>query len=139
MAVGQAVESFASNLPSWDPDVKGCISAGAFIEIVVHLVKKPILDGKQSALPESSQSSDEFLTFLECDLNDVIRNGEKLLSSSGAEFDLDLTKMEFKERMIMQKKDIKKRLGFGSEFLDGAWPCLDNDADRLIMLLSFRC
>lgn len=50
------------------------------------------------------------------DLNKVLDNGAPLLASIGQEFEINWGEMDPKERLLLQKKQLKQRLGMGSEF-----------------------
>ena len=48
----------------------------------------------------------------------VLGNGKPLLSSQGKEFDaVDLIQMDQKQRMDIQKKMLREKLGLGTEFI----------------------
>ena len=59
------------------------------------------------------------LTFDRLSLQNILEKGDALLSSAGKEYDADYAGMDVKERIQLQKKDLRKRLGIGSEFMDG--------------------
>ncbi len=63
--------------------------------------------------------TDEFLSFEKFQLDSVRKTAKPLLASKGNEYDIDFSTMNSKERLAMQKKQIKEQLGFGSEFLEG--------------------
>ena len=59
------------------------------------------------------------LTFFNFDISRVIEHGETLAASSGKEFDEeDLSDLDPKERLALQKKRLKERLGMGTQFMD---------------------
>lgn len=73
---------------------------------------------ENSELPESEFQAlvSERLSFETYDVDKVIKNGMKLLASSGKEFDMEITGTS-RERMQQQKKNLKKRLGIGEGVL----------------------
>jgi TATA-binding protein-associated factor len=90
IAAGQAIEAICSNVPIWDPAV-----GNADVEELNGL-----------------------LSFDNLDINNVLMNGKPLLSSKGKEFDDDLSDMDPKERLALQKKRIIEKLGLGTQFMD---------------------
>jgi TATA-binding protein-associated factor len=90
VAAGLAIKAIAENVPLWDP-------------------------------PPGSQTipvEDESLSFASFNISQVIDRGEPLVASAGKEFDVDLSGMDPKERLKMQKKRLKERLGLGTQFMD---------------------
>ncbi|KAI9096118.1 hypothetical protein DFS34DRAFT_154547 [Phlyctochytrium arcticum] len=99
IAAGNAIEAIAKNVPQWEPPVPSPS------------------DG--SNVPDLSGDDDEegLLKFESFEIVTVVQRGESLLSSAGREFDIDLSHMDPKERIALQKKELKKRLGMGTEFM----------------------
>jgi TATA-binding protein-associated factor len=62
---------------------------------------------------------DDFLSFENFHLDTIRKTAKPLLASKGNEFDIDFSAMNPKERLALQKKQIREQLGFGSEFMDG--------------------
>ncbi|XP_067042900.1 TATA-binding protein-associated factor 172-like [Acropora muricata] len=114
IAAGQAIEAIAQNVPQWDP-------------VFSQKVKEEPQEGdKEEAMVNIAES--ELLEFSKFDINRVLKHGERLVGSSGAEYDLpdeDLTGLEPKERLSRQQKLLRKRLG-----LDIA-PGIDVGMDKL--------
>jgi TATA-binding protein-associated factor len=92
VAAGQAIESICESVPLWDP---------------------------QTITPTTDEKLTGLLTFDTLDLNKVMARGSPLLSSEGNEFDVDLSELDPKQRLEMQKKRLRERLGLGTEFMDG--------------------
>ncbi|KAJ3219779.1 btaf1 RNA polymerase II, B-TFIID transcription factor-associated, 170kDa [Dinochytrium kinnereticum] len=68
-------------------------------------------------LMEDENDSD--LTFDSFDISTVLKCGVPLLASAGKEFDeIDFGSMDPRERIALQKKQLKQRLGLGTEFMD---------------------
>ncbi|KAI9293362.1 hypothetical protein K502DRAFT_293841, partial [Neoconidiobolus thromboides FSU 785] len=89
IAAGQAIGAIAKNASTWDPDVK-----------IEEAVTKSVL------------------TFKEFDILNVMKKGKKLLASAGIEYDLDMSNLAPNERMEHLKKNLKKNLGIGSDFIE---------------------
>jgi TATA-binding protein-associated factor len=62
---------------------------------------------------------DGLLSFSTLDIDVVLERGQPLLSSAGKEFDADLSDLDPKERLVIQKKRLKERLGLATQFMDG--------------------
>ena len=58
------------------------------------------------------------LDFNEFDISNVVKNGVALLASPGKEFEEVLHSVDPKERIALQKKQLKQKLGIGTEFMD---------------------
>jgi TATA-binding protein-associated factor len=98
---------------SWDTRTA---TAKAFQEIGQYV---PQWDPISPSNPDIDTRSDPLLLdFDEFDITTVLKNGAILLASEGSEFDLDLSHVDPKERVQLQKKQIKQKLGLGSEFID---------------------
>ncbi len=65
------------------------------------------------------------LNFSTFNLHQVLQRGDLLLASAGKEFEQDpaASATDAKERLAMQRADLKKRLGLGTEFMDGSSAC----------------
>lgn len=92
LAAGNAIAAIAENVQQWNPPV-------------ANAAEVEPLEG--------------LLTFDTLDINRVLQNGCPLLSSAGKEFDADLSDLDPKERLAIQKKRLKERLGLGTQFMDG--------------------
>ncbi|KAM7432717.1 btaf1 RNA polymerase II [Porites harrisoni] len=119
IAAGQAVEAIAQNVPQWNPAAIGRIKA------------EPV---EKDKVEETSES--ELLEFSKFDINRVLKHGERLVGSSGAEYDLpdeDLLGLEPKERLIRQQKLLRKRLGLDiAPGIDVGMDKLFDDEDLLV-------
>jgi TATA-binding protein-associated factor len=90
VAAGEAIEAICENVPKWDP-----LPSNGEIEKLEGL-----------------------LSFKSMDIDVVLERGQPLLSSAGKEFDADLTDMDPKERLALQKKQLRERLGLATQFMD---------------------
>ncbi|ORX49409.1 hypothetical protein DM01DRAFT_355501 [Hesseltinella vesiculosa] len=92
-AAGYALECIAQNVPEWTP---------------------------QETISESDASiqDDHKLSFAQFDLASVLHHGKLLLGSAGKEYDIDLSDMTPEERLAMQRRNLRERLGLGSQFMD---------------------
>ena len=63
------------------------------------------------------------LSFDTFDIQNVVKNGVPLLASPGKEFEEDAIDptLDSKEKLALQKKQLKQRLGLGTEFMDGGY------------------
>ncbi|KAJ3082442.1 btaf1 RNA polymerase II, B-TFIID transcription factor-associated, 170kDa, partial [Quaeritorhiza haematococci] len=104
VAAGQAIEAIAKNVPQWDPPPP-----------------PPSQKAPSNETSNGEEEDDGLLCFDNFDIETVVKNGSPLVASAGKEFDLDLSEMDPKERMALQKKNLKQRLGLGTEFMDGEW------------------
>lgn len=66
----------------------------------------------------TAQIEPDSLSFDSFNISNVFENGEILVASQGKEFDADLQDMDPKERLHIQKKKLKERLGLGAQFID---------------------
>jgi TATA-binding protein-associated factor len=90
VAAGEAIEAICENVPQWDP-----MPSNGEIENLEGL-----------------------LSFNTMDIDIVLERGQPLLSSAGKEFDADLSEMDPKERLALQKKQLRERLGLATQFMD---------------------
>uniref|UniRef100_A0A673HUZ7 TATA-binding protein-associated factor 172-like n=1 Tax=Sinocyclocheilus rhinocerous TaxID=307959 RepID=A0A673HUZ7_9TELE len=91
IAAGQAVEAIVRNIPEWNP------------------APKP----KDEDMSPEDISSDR-LSFYRFDISHLLKHGASLLSSAGAEFELQEDKtgeIDPKERLARQRKQLQKKLG----------------------------
>lgn len=102
-AAGQALEAIAANVPAWDPDNDESLKQ-----------EKP-----QSAGDEEQEDTMHKLSFNEFDLASVLAHGKLLLGSAGKEYDIDFSDMSPQERLEMQRRNLRERLGLTSQFMDG--------------------
>ncbi|CAG8754765.1 1141_t:CDS:2, partial [Acaulospora morrowiae] len=97
IAAGQAIEAIAKNVPSWDP---------------------PETVKIENAKPTINESNDNKYSFDNFDIKNVLQNGKPLLGSAGKEYDLDLSDLDPAQRIALQHKNLRERLGLGGEFMD---------------------
>ncbi|KAI8639842.1 hypothetical protein BD408DRAFT_371118 [Parasitella parasitica] len=95
-AAGQALEAIASNVPVWDP--------------------KSIQPDEDMDV-EQEQDAHK-LRFNQFDLASVLQHGKLLLGSAGKEYDIDFSDMTPQERLELQRRNLKERLGLASQFMD---------------------
>ena len=98
LAAGQALESIAANVPIWDPE-------------------RETTDASQSS--EEEEEDLHKLQFSQFDLASVLQHGKLLLGSAGKEYDIDFSDMTPQERLELQRRNLKERLGLASQFMDG--------------------
>ncbi|CAO3582227.1 unnamed protein product [Absidia cylindrospora] len=94
-AAGQALEAIASNVPAWDP-----------------------LETLSSQSSTTTPDDVNKLRFNQFNLASVLQHGKTLLGSAGKEYDIDLSDMTPQERLEMQRRNLRERLGLGSQFMD---------------------
>eukprot|EP00124_Ichthyophonus_hoferi_P002688 Ihof_evm3s194 gene=Ihof_evmTU3s194 len=95
-AASQAIQAIAENIPKWDPPADP-----NYMEVKVE-------NGKE----EEGQ-----LLFDSFSIERVLDKGSALLGSAGSEYDVDYDTMDPSERLAMQRKTLKSRLGlsFGGD------------------------
>lgn len=104
VAAGQAIEAIAANVPEWNP------------------VEDMETEDSNSPHPPPDTTDMNKLTFATFDLSSVLAHGKLLLGSAGKEYDIDMSDMTPQERLALQRKNLKERLGLGSQFMDGKIP-----------------
>ncbi|RIB21561.1 hypothetical protein C2G38_2134285 [Gigaspora rosea] len=97
IAAGQAIEAIAKNVPQWDP---------------------PEIVKIENEISIKNESSDNKYSFENFDISSVLQNGKTLLGSAGKEYDLDLSDLDPAQRLALQHKNLRERLGLGGEFMD---------------------
>ncbi|CAI2172682.1 1119_t:CDS:10 [Funneliformis geosporum] len=97
IAAGQAIEAIAKNVPQWDPP---------------EIIKS---ENEPYSVNKTNDNKYSFETF---DIASVLQKGKTLLGSAGKEYDLDLSDLDPAQRLALQHKNLKERLGLGSEFMD---------------------
>ncbi|CEG64225.1 Putative TATA-binding protein associated factor Mot1 [Rhizopus microsporus] len=95
LAAGQALEAIAANVPAWDPS-----------------------DEDEIAIKIDNNEEQHKLRFSEFDLASVLQHGKLLLGSAGKEYDIDFSDMTPQERLEIQRRNLKERLGLASQFMD---------------------
>ncbi|KAL5034972.1 hypothetical protein BDV3_004461 [Batrachochytrium dendrobatidis] len=103
VAAGDAINAVASAVPQWDPP-------------------SPTAHSTSEASAESAVAATDLeellLGFNNFDITTVVDRGAVLVASSGGEFDVDLSGMDPKERLVFQKKQLRERLGLATQFMD---------------------
>ncbi|KAI8080523.1 hypothetical protein BDF21DRAFT_444546 [Thamnidium elegans] len=96
LAAGQALEAIATNVPAWDP-----------------------ID--ENAMDQEDEEEEDLhkLQFDQFDLASVLQHGKLLLGSAGKEYDIDFSDMTPQERLELQRRNLRERLGLGHQFMDG--------------------
>ncbi|CAG8788787.1 25064_t:CDS:10, partial [Racocetra persica] len=97
IAAGQAIEAIAKNVPQWDP---------------------PETVKIENEISVKNESNDNKYSFENFDISNVLQNGKTLLGSAGKEYDLDLSELDPAQRLALQHKNLRERLGLGGEFMD---------------------
>ncbi|KAL1916044.1 uncharacterized protein VTP21DRAFT_6048 [Calcarisporiella thermophila] len=103
VAAGQAIEAIAKNVPEWNPPEA--------VKVEEHKYNE-----------EADKSR---LTFDNFDIANVIQNGRLLLGSAGKEYDFEMSELDPEERLALQRRNLKQRLGLASQFMED----LLDDAD----------
>ncbi|KAI7882056.1 hypothetical protein K492DRAFT_145458 [Lichtheimia hyalospora FSU 10163] len=94
-AAGLALESIASHVPPWQPE-----------------------DDPHTTIPPDQDDAVHKLAFDQFDLASVLAHGKLLLGSAGKEYDIDFSDMTPQERLELQRRNLKERLGLTSQFMD---------------------
>ncbi|CAO3683683.1 unnamed protein product [Rhizopus stolonifer] len=94
LAAGQALEAIATHVPAWNP-----------------------LDDNAMII-DDMDSQEHKLYFNQFDLAFVLLHGKLLLGSAGKEYDIDFSDMTPQERLELQRRNLKERLGLASQFMD---------------------
>ncbi|CAG8777005.1 1252_t:CDS:2, partial [Racocetra fulgida] len=97
IAAGLAIEAIAKNVPQWDP---------------------PETVKIENEISVKNESNDNKYSFENFDISNVLQNGKTLLGSAGKEYDLDLSELDPAQRLALQHKNLRERLGLGGEFMD---------------------
>ena len=97
---------------NWDTRVA---ASDAILQVALALKPWVPVESTDSSLVDENN----FLNFDTFDINLVVKNGTLLVASSGAEFEADLfdESLSSKDRLALQKKHIKKRLGLGMDMM----------------------
>ncbi|KAI9477717.1 MAG: hypothetical protein EXX96DRAFT_567910 [Benjaminiella poitrasii] len=95
-AAGQALEAIAANVPAWDP----------------------LADSPDATNVDEEPQDVHKLQFSQFDLASVLQHGKLLLGSAGKEYDIDFSDMTPQERLELQRRNLKERLGLASQFMD---------------------
>lgn len=103
-AAGQALEAIAANVPVWDPSAT-----------------------EEEYMEQDQEQDLHKLQFNQFDLASVLQHGKLLLGSAGKEYDIDFSDMTPQERLELQRRNLKERLGLASQFMDGKYSLLIND------------
>ncbi|KAJ3309940.1 btaf1 RNA polymerase II, B-TFIID transcription factor-associated, 170kDa [Boothiomyces sp. JEL0838] len=86
--------------------------------VAAGLAIQSICDNVSQWDPPSMEELEGLLSFDTIDINTVLEKGMPLVASAGSEFDADLSDMDPKQRLQIQKQRLKERLGFGTQLMD---------------------
>ncbi|KJE93117.1 hypothetical protein, variant 1 [Capsaspora owczarzaki ATCC 30864] len=124
-AAGFALDAIARNVPLWDP-VKAAQAIAQQAPTATHATATEQSQGDlEEATAETPTPMDTFeaddskLSFVTFDLQRVLTRGRALLASVGSEYDVDLSGMDPRERLMMQRRNLQERLGLGRSNNDG--------------------
>ena len=97
------MEEIAANVESWNP------------------VDEPSIkqEGENNDGLKEDEDTLHKLAFAQFDLASVLAHGKLLLGSAGKEYDIDFSDMTPQERLELQRRNLKERLGLTSQFMDG--------------------
>ncbi|RHZ83144.1 hypothetical protein Glove_99g122 [Diversispora epigaea] len=98
IAAGQAIEAIAKNVPQWDPP--------------------EVIKNENEKLPTINELDNNKYSFNNFEIASVLQNGKTLLGSAGKEYDLELSDLDPAQRLALQHKNLRERLGLGGEFMD---------------------
>lgn len=114
LAANKAIAGIVENAEKWDPNT-----------LDDPIKPEPKQEEQENELHEApplklenGTNPDDLLTFDTLDITAVIRNGKKLLGSSGKEYDYSLADLDPAERLAAQKKNVTARLGLGGEYIE---------------------
>jgi TATA-binding protein-associated factor len=121
VAAGQAIEAVIAYVPQWDPSGfigKKEASCNSYFILFGEVIMKNSSMNSLLAAYESILTSKLHgkLSFEGFDLDQILDYGTPLLASAGKEFEMDWEEMDPKERLRIQKQQLKQRLGLGSDF-----------------------
>ena len=98
------------NAELWDPNKEDDPEGMRDVEdLQTGLVKQ------ENAVDDIAEDQFRFATL---DILAVVRNGKRLLGSSGKEYDYSLADLDPAERLALQKKNVTARLGLGGEYME---------------------
>jgi len=121
VAAGKAVGGIAENVPLWDPNSDDAMQD--IQETKLEIIREEDPQGIKKEEPSPtilSQRSSDRLSFGTFDPGQVVRYGKKLLGSAGKEYDVAREfDLSTPEGIAKQKQLVNKRLGLGSEGVDG--------------------
>ena len=105
VAASQAIENISKNVPLWSPP--------------------PPTDSMENKQVQEAHLQEDtwMLDYKTFDIENVVKNGVPLLSSPGKEFEEEIldASLDPKERLDLQRKQLKQKLGLGTEFMDGTF------------------
>ncbi|KAG2224833.1 hypothetical protein INT45_008015, partial [Circinella minor] len=101
-AAGLALEEIAANVESWNPIDEPSIKQ----------------EGESNEGLKEDEDTLHKLAFAQFDLASVLAHGKLLLGSAGKEYDIDFSDMTPQERLELQRRNLKERLGLTSQFMD---------------------
>ncbi|KAI9495302.1 hypothetical protein BDB00DRAFT_870456 [Zychaea mexicana] len=100
-AAGLALEEIAANVEAWNPADQPAVK-----------------QEDDDAGPKEDEDTVHKLAFAQFDLASVLAHGKLLLGSAGKEYDIDFSDMTPQERLELQRRNLKERLGLTSQFMD---------------------
>ncbi|KAI9270458.1 hypothetical protein BDA99DRAFT_557285 [Phascolomyces articulosus] len=99
-AAGLALEEIAANVEPWNP------------------LDEPSIKKEGDNSSKEDEDTVHKLAFAQFDLTSVLAHGKLLLGSAGKEYDIDFSDMTPQERLELQRRNLKERLGLTSQFMD---------------------
>ena len=106
-AATKAIGGIVDNAELWEPNTEGDLVSD---EGIKNEIVRP------NSTP--SDNGDDQLHFDTLDIIAVVKNGKRLLGSSGKEYDFSLADLDPAERLALQKKNVTARLGLGGEYME---------------------
>lgn len=111
-AATKAIGGIVENAEQWDPNK---VDDPIQIEVAeTKDVKDEIVKSEITSLDDGAEQ----LHFDTLDIIAVVKNGKRLLGSSGKEYDYSLADLDPAERLALQKKNVTARLGLGGEYME---------------------
>ncbi|KAL7269794.1 TATA-binding protein-associated factor mot1 [Rhizina undulata] len=115
IAATKAIGGIVDNAEKWDPNQNDPIKP----EGKEEGYEGAFLNNVPSFKPEAGATAPgDQLIFNTLDVAAVIKNGKKLLGSSGKEYDYSLADLDPAERLAAQKRNVTARLGLGGEYIE---------------------
>lgn len=117
LAANKAISGIVENAEKWDPNaLDDPVKTEPKQEEQENELHEALLLKSENGA--TAASPDDLLTFDTLDITAVIKNGKKLLGSSGKEYDYSLADLDPAERLAAQKKNVTARLGLGGEYIE---------------------
>ncbi|KAF8445155.1 putative TBP associated factor [Terfezia claveryi] len=111
-AATKAIGGIVENAEAWDPNREDDLVK--IEENDSRAIKSGIVKQENT----QSDNGEEQLRFDTLDIVAVVKNGKRLLGSSGKEYDYSLADLDPAERLALQKKNVTARLGLGGEYME---------------------